>query len=317
MMGFCRHHYGAVYVWRGQWSEAEAQLEGAVDAYSRSRPAFAGGAVAALAELRRRQGRWDEAQRLLDELGDSSALGCRARIALDRGAARKAAELAQRALRQTPGKTRLQRAPALEVLIAALTARGELEEAREALAELENLARLVGTVPLRAATNFADGIVTAAGGDHERARRLLEDAVDGFVNSGAPFEAAQARLELASCLIAMGRDGEAATELRLCLDSLELLGAEAEVRRGRKMLEQTADGSRQSRTLGDITRREREVLRHVAEGLTNREIAERLFVSEHTVHRHVTNILRKLGLPTRTAAAAHAIRAGLLDSSGA
>ena len=51
----------------------------------------------------------------------------------------------------------------------------------------------------------------------------------------------------------------------------------------------------------------------LAAGLTNREIAERLVVSEHTVHRHVTNILRKLGLPSRTAAAAHAIRHGLLD----
>ena len=49
----------------------------------------------------------------------------------------------------------------------------------------------------------------------------------------------------------------------------------------------------------------------LAEGLTNRQIAERLVVSEHTVHRHVTNILRKLDLPSRTAAAAHAVRAGL------
>jgi DNA-binding NarL/FixJ family response regulator len=38
-------------------------------------------------------------------------------------------------------------------------------------------------------------------------------------------------------------------------------------------------------------------------------------VSEHTVHRHVTNILRKLDLPSRTAAAAHAVRSGLLDDA--
>ena len=49
----------------------------------------------------------------------------------------------------------------------------------------------------------------------------------------------------------------------------------------------------------------------VAEGLTNRQIAERLVVSEHTIHRHVTNMLRKLELPSRTAAAALAARRGL------
>jgi len=63
--------------------------------------------------------------------------------------------------------------------------------------------------------------------------------------------------------------------------------------------------------LPELTPREREVLVLLAEGLTNRGIAERLVVSEHTVHRHVTSILRKLDLPTRTAAAAVAVRSGL------
>jgi DNA-binding NarL/FixJ family response regulator len=47
--------------------------------------------------------------------------------------------------------------------------------------------------------------------------------------------------------------------------------------------------------------------------MTNRQIASRLVISEHTVHRHVTSILRKLGAPSRAAAAAEAVRAGLLD----
>ena len=60
-----------------------------------------------------------------------------------------------------------------------------------------------------------------------------------------------------------------------------------------------------------LTPREREVLRLVAQGLSNPDIARRLFLSEHTVHRHLANILRKLGLSSRTAAAAWAARAGL------
>ena len=60
-----------------------------------------------------------------------------------------------------------------------------------------------------------------------------------------------------------------------------------------------------------MTPRQREVLLLLAEGLTNRQIAARLGVSEHTVHRHVANILRKLDVPSRAAAAAHAVRAGL------
>ena len=65
-------------------------------------------------------------------------------------------------------------------------------------------------------------------------------------------------------------------------------------------------------TLAEISEREREVLGLVAQGLSDTQIAERLVISPHTVHRHVANILAKLRLPTRAAAAARAARAGLL-----
>ena len=48
----------------------------------------------------------------------------------------------------------------------------------------------------------------------------------------------------------------------------------------------------------------------LAEGLSNAQIARRLIVSEFTVKRHVANILTKLDLPTRAAAAAYAAREG-------
>jgi pimeloyl-ACP methyl ester carboxylesterase/DNA-binding CsgD family transcriptional regulator len=64
--------------------------------------------------------------------------------------------------------------------------------------------------------------------------------------------------------------------------------------------------------LSELSAREREVLGLVAQGLSDAQIAERLVISPHTVHRHVANILAKLGLPTRAAAAAAAARVGLL-----
>jgi pimeloyl-ACP methyl ester carboxylesterase/DNA-binding CsgD family transcriptional regulator len=61
-----------------------------------------------------------------------------------------------------------------------------------------------------------------------------------------------------------------------------------------------------------LSSREREVLGLVAQGLSDAQVAERLVISPHTVHRHMANILTKLGLPTRAAAAAAATRGGLL-----
>ena len=62
----------------------------------------------------------------------------------------------------------------------------------------------------------------------------------------------------------------------------------------------------------ELSAREREVLALVAQGLSDAQVAERLVISPHTVHRHVANILAKLGLPTRAAAAARAARTGLV-----
>jgi non-specific serine/threonine protein kinase len=60
-----------------------------------------------------------------------------------------------------------------------------------------------------------------------------------------------------------------------------------------------------------LTSREREVLALIAAGRSNRAIANDLFISVPTVKRHITTVLDKLGLESRTAAAAWAIRNGL------
>jgi DNA-binding NarL/FixJ family response regulator len=60
-----------------------------------------------------------------------------------------------------------------------------------------------------------------------------------------------------------------------------------------------------------LSQREREILRLVARGLTNAEIAKTLDLSDHTVKRHVANILTKLDLSSRAAAATFAAHHGL------
>jgi DNA-binding NarL/FixJ family response regulator len=263
-----------------------------------------------LGELRRRQGRPEDAARLLEQTGASSkGQLCRAWLALERGQARQAVDLLERLLRRLRLDRHLDRAPALELLVHARAARGELEEAAVALEALRTIAQLVATAPLLAGADLAEGVLAAARGNHDHARALLEDAVDRFESSRAPFEAARARLELATSLIALGQTQVAEHEAATARDRLLELGAQVEAERARRILSacgvQLVGG-------GPLTRREQDVLALVSDGLTNRQIAERLVVSEHTVHRHVTNILRKLDLPSRTAAAAHAVRSGLV-----
>ena len=67
-----------------------------------------------------------------------------------------------------------------------------------------------------------------------------------------------------------------------------------------------------------LTKRETEVLRLLAQGKANKEIAEALVIGEKTVKTHVSNILSKLGVPSRTQAALYAVRLGLvsLDEMG-
>jgi DNA-binding NarL/FixJ family response regulator len=312
MLAFCRAEYGLVELWRGRWDEAEALLEASYDDFAASRPAWSGAPLTQLAELRRRQGRSQEAADLLDRAGESvGAQLCRARLALDDGDGRQAVRLAERTLRRLPADRRLQRAPAEEVLAHGLTALGELHRAEAATAELRRTAGAAGTPALRASADLAAGVLAAANGGHERARTLLEDAVDGFDACAAPFEGAQARAELAVTLAALGLPDAAAREADASVAVLSSLGASRRAERSQRVLESVLRPAR-----SPVTRRERDVLQLLARGLTNRQIAERLVVSEHTVHRHVTNILRKLDLHSRTAAATHALRAGLLDEPG-
>ena len=319
LFAVCRTQYASLCMWRGTWVEAEEELVAASDELAASRPAMTADAVVRLAELRRRQGRLVEAAALFDQAeGHGLALlGC-AEIAFDRGDLRAAAEQAARYLRRVPLHNRTDRAAGLDLLIRAQTGLDDRDGARTAIAELTAIAARVDTDPLHAAASFAAGYAALGDGRADESRRHLEDAVDLFLKSGAPFELARARIELARALAALGRVGEAAQEAQRAIDILTELKAELEIGRARTLIDSLAAAPRAdsrsgtSRTAG-LTKREVEVLRLVAEGLNNQTIAERLFVSDHTIHRHLANILNKLSVSSRAAAVAQAARRGLLN----
>jgi DNA-binding CsgD family transcriptional regulator len=318
LLNTCRAHYATVLSWQGRWDEAESQLTAAVSGLQAARPPMVGDAIARLGELRRRQGRLDEAADLFarSETHTLSLLG-RAALALDREQPAEAAELADRYLRRFPEPGRVERSVGLELAIRALARQGEHERAADALNELRGIAARARTRPILAAVSSSEGTLAAARRDHDLARRSFEDALDLLAACEAPFEAGRVRLDLAATLDALGRADQAQREIDAAIENFREIGADGERARAETMLENlrktrmTPPSAALEGPLGDLSRRELEVLDLVAQGLTNRDIAARLVLSEHTVNRHVANILRKLGLNSRAAAASLAGRYGL------
>ena len=62
-----------------------------------------------------------------------------------------------------------------------------------------------------------------------------------------------------------------------------------------------------------LTVREKQVIQLVCRGFTNKEIAQSLEITSRTVEFHLNNILKKLGVPNRTAAVTMAGKMGLLE----
>jgi RNA polymerase sigma factor (sigma-70 family) len=83
----------------------------------------------------------------------------------------------------------------------------------------------------------------------------------------------------------------------------------------RRLIEEYAShakDARSSRTLDELTEREREVMALVAEGLSNEEIAQRLFVSPATAKTHVSRAMVKLRARDRAQLVVFAYESGLV-----
>ena len=224
-------------MWRGAWDEAEHELTTASDELAACRPAMTGEGLVRLGELRRRQGKLDEAMALFERVGGHplAAIG-RASVMFDRGDHTGSADLADRHLRRLPVTNRTERIAALELKVRACVEQGHIDDAAAAAAELHAIAEESRTAPLRARARFAAGLVAARAGDAKAARAHLEDAVDLFKSSGAPFETGRARVELARVMGGLGRPDAALDEVRRAIEDLEPLGASLELARAHAVL---------------------------------------------------------------------------------
>jgi DNA-binding CsgD family transcriptional regulator/tetratricopeptide (TPR) repeat protein len=149
------------------------------------------------------------------------------------------------------------------------------------------------------AVNRLEGAESALADLRTNASRLGVPAMRGFVASGeAAMAAARAEPDRARGLYQAACDFFTAAQMPY--------EAECAKRRGAALSAAVTESKR------PITARERDVLRLVAQGLSDRRMAARLQLSEHTIHRHVSNILDKLGAPSRSAAVAQAVRDSLI-----
>ena len=219
----CRCHYGGILIAIGRWSEAEEELLAALRAFEAGYRAERIGPLVRLAALRVRQGRFEEAEGLL-EGGEwhPAARRSLATIALARGDLALAEDLARLCFEgENPSDPVC--GPLLELLVGIQLARDDLPAARETLDRLAGLAAACEDERVRASAELAAGRVLAADGD-ERAPPRLRTALERFSALDLPLEAAWARLALARALASNSR-AAAVSEARLALGTFERLGA--------------------------------------------------------------------------------------------
>ena len=305
---FCRTHYGGLLTNAGRWPEADVALTEAVRLWALGHRSLRGGALARLADLRVRQGRYEDAEQLLDGLdGDSDAARPLAATQLARGETSLARDTLERALSDLPphGTTR---APLLALLVDVHLADGSLEEADVVARELERCAAQHTSHFLGALAALARGRLCLAVGAGDP-QSCLREALARFDRAHMPIDVARTRLELAKVLLSE-RPDVAIAETRVALAAFARLDATWHADDAAAVLRQLGVRSPSSgKGAGPLSKREAEVLELLSHGLSNPEISDRLFISRKTVEHHVGNVLSKLGLRSRSEAAAYATRA--------
>lgn len=297
--GICRIHRWQLRSIEGGWAEAEQAIAQGGEALIGQNSWIAGEAFYQLGEIRRLRG---------------NAGGAREAYARARGLG----------IEPQPGQSLLLRAAgdaeaAWAELCAAFAGRDELEcarllpagvdialglgllrEADELCGRLEDTAAAFATAGFRAWAGHARAAVLISQSRHAEALPLLQAAAREYREVHARHETARLYELFAQVHRGLGAPGIAAADCATALAIYRELGALPDVRR--------LEGAKAP---GGLTAREIDVLECIVGGASTQDTAAALFISQKTVGRHLANIYAKLGVSSRTAAAAWAHGHGL------
>lgn len=307
--GQCSLHRAQVMRAHGAWDEALDELDAAVERYARADAVDAiGQACAERGDLLRLRGdlagaddAYVRAARHGYEPRPGPALLARARGDLDAAAA------SARRLLAEPGPLVLRGrllAGVAEILLDA----GDLETARALAAELDDVAAGFRSDVYAAVAAATWGRVQLATSDPAGALPYLRRARQAWAGLAMPYEVALADADLSRALLALGDLDAAGRVLDAAREVFDRVGAQPDLEAADAVGVLLGRGRRPH----GLTAREVEVLGLVAAGRSNADIAAELVLSDRTVARHLSNIFGKLGVGSRTAAAAYAFEHGLV-----
>lgn len=235
--GVCRVHRAEIMRLRGALSEAEEEARRATVELGSFNLFFTALAFKELGEVRLRMGDIEgaeEAFRQANEMGVTPQPGL-ALVQLHRGKAEAAANALRRALTD-PNMGSLDRAKLLPSQVDVTLALGDVETARAAARELEDIAGNYDSTALRASAEASKAAVHFADGELDEAEQAAKRACRMFRDADLTYEAARAALLIGQVFGAQGDADAAQFEISSALSTLERIGAMPEAERARKLL---------------------------------------------------------------------------------
>jgi class 3 adenylate cyclase len=243
--GICRVHRAEIMRLRGFWSEAEQEARRALSELEPFNLMLAAEGFYELGEVRLRMGDLDGAQeafRQAHQLGHDPQPGL-ALVRLAQGNVKAARSSLHRALDDRDTEDRLHRMKLLPAQVEVELAAGDIEAARVAVTEMDEITATYSGDVFQALALWARGALQLAEGDNASAVRTSRQSWRLWTKADLPYEAARARLTLGVALRADGDEDGAQLEIGAARSSFEKLGATLDLRRALELLgEEIAEG---------------------------------------------------------------------------